>query len=275
MNLTYHYRPGSSFMHRLDPVSKFVWMFAVSFLAFGTYVLWAQLIVTSIAFFFAVVLARLSPREIWRSTWIFGLACVSYFVVQTLLLRPQGSDLVLVVPVINKPIYREILDFAAAVAIRIYTVFVVALVFIRTTHPRNLAVGFVQILDLPYKLPYALFIALRTIPTVEEEAKNIMAAHRVRGIGERGGLRSRFEQAKRLTIPLLVRSLREATTTALSMECRAFGAYPRRTFVDQIVMSRAGRILTFGCIALVVLWYALIIAGVFQLKYDIVQGGGA
>lgn len=270
MRLTYQYRPGNSLMHRLDPVSKFVWMFAVSFLAFGTFVLGPQLVVTLIALYFATVLAGLGLGEIWRSTWIIAIAVTSYFIVQTLLLAPQGTDLVLIMPLIGKPIYREVIEFAAAVAIRIYTVFLVALVFIRTTHPRDLAVGFVQILGLPYKIPYALFIALRTIPTVEEEAKNIMAAHRVRGIGERGGWRSRFENAKRLTIPLLVRALRDATTTTMSMECRGFGAYPRRTYVDRITMSRAGRILVTGSILAVIVWYALIFTGVFHLQYDLV-----
>ncbi len=269
MQLTYQYRAGKSFMHRLDPVSKFVWMFSVSFVAFGTFILWAQVIVTAVTFYFAIILARLSLREIWRSTWIFALACVSYVVVQTILLSPQGARLLFVLPLIQKPIYLEVVEYATAVGLRIYTVFVVALVFIRTTHPRDLAVGFVQILNLPYKVPYALFIAMRTIPVVEEEAKNIIAAHRVRGIGERAGLRGRVESAKRLTIPLLIRALRDASTTTLSMECRGFGAFPRRTSVDTIRMTRAGKLLTWGCVAAVLLWYALIVAGVLHLRYSV------
>ncbi|MDQ3871682.1 MAG: energy-coupling factor transporter transmembrane protein EcfT [Chloroflexota bacterium] len=269
MKLTYQYRTGTSVMHRLDPVSKFVWMFSVSFLAFGTFRLLDQLVVAVIVFFFAFVLARLSPAEIWRATWIVALACVSYLVVQSLLLRPQGNNLLFVLPGLQRPIYREVVEYAMAVAIRIYIVFLVALVFIRTTHPRDFAVGLVQILRLPYKIPYALFIALRAIPTLEEEAKNIMAAHRVRGIGERGGLRRRFENAKRLTIPLLIRSLRDATTTALSMEARGFGAFPTRTYVQQVRMTRAGKALAIGCLVVVAVWYALVIAGVVKLQYSI------
>lgn len=195
------------------------------------------------------------------------MACVSYVVVQSLLLQPRGTHWLLTLPLIGKPIYLEVIEYASAVGLRIYTVFVVALVFIRTTHPRDVTVGFVQILNLPYKVPYALFIALRTIPVVEEEAKTIMAAHRVRGIGERAGLRSRVQTARRLTIPLLIRALRDASTTTLSMECRGFGAYPRRTYVDRITMTKAGKVLTFGSITVVILWYALIFAGVFQFRY--------
>jgi energy-coupling factor transporter transmembrane protein EcfT len=57
---------------------------------------------------------------------------------------------------------------------------------------------------------------------------------------------------------------------ALSMECRAFGAYPRRTYVDRIEMTLAGKILTFGSIGVVIVWYALIFAGVFQLRYSVI-----
>jgi energy-coupling factor transport system permease protein len=173
------------------------------------------------------------------------------------------------IPGIERPIYSEVAQYAAAVAIRIYVVFLVALVFIRTTHPRDFAVGFVQILKLPYKIPYALFIALRAIPTLEEEAKNIMAAHRVRGIGERGGIRRRIQNARRLTIPLLIRALRDATTTALSMDGRGFGAYKTRTYVEKVTMSPVGKALTFGSLAVVVVWYALVIAGVVHLEYSI------
>ncbi|HEY7523239.1 MAG TPA: energy-coupling factor transporter transmembrane component T [Candidatus Limnocylindrales bacterium] len=269
MKLQYQYRPGKSLMHQIDPVSKFVWMFAVSFLAFGTFILWAQVMTALVAFFFAIVLAGLSPRDIWRATRIFALACLSYFVVQSLLLRPQGENLLFTIPGLDRPVYSEVLQYAAAVAIRIYVVFLVALVFIRTTHPRDFAVGFVQILKLPYKIPYALFIALRAIPTLEEEAKNIMAAHRVRGIGERGGLRRRIQNAKRLTIPLLIRALRDASTTALSMDGRGFGAYKTRTYVEQVTMSPVGKALTFGSLAVVIVWYALVIAGVVHLEYSI------
>jgi energy-coupling factor transport system permease protein len=270
MQLTYQYRHGDSAMHRLDPVSKFVWLFAVSFVAFGAFYLWMQLVLLAIVVFFAKVLSHLSLRGLWRATWWFAAACTSYVLVQTILLRATGETLLFTLPLVGKPIYLEVVSYSTAVGLRIYLVFLVAVIFIRTTHPRDLAVGFVQILRLPYKIPYALFIALRTIPVVEAEARNIMAAHRVRGVGERAGLRNRVENAKRLTIPLMIRALRDGMTTTESMECRAFGAHRHRTYVDEIRMGLAGKALTFGSIAFVITWYTLIFSGVIDFRYSVV-----
>lgn len=267
MDLIFQYRKDASWMHRLDPVSKTVWIFAVSLLAFGTFTAWTQGLVFLVCLFFAVALAGLSFRDLWRGTrWLIG-ACVFFFAVQTLSLSIPGKTEVLRFG--GKVIYLETLDYALALCLRIYTVFLSSLVFIRTTHPRDLAVGFIQILKLPYKVPYAFFIALRIIPLIEEEARTITEAHKIRGIGERTGLVSRIENLKRFTIPLLVRSLRSATITTHSMESRGFGAYPQRHYVQEIRMERAGRVLTWSCVALVVLWYALIFAGIIQLKYSV------
>jgi energy-coupling factor transport system permease protein len=267
MELVYQFRPDNSFLHRLDPVTKTVALFAISFLAFGTFFSIPQLIIAVSSLILAMVLGHLSPKELWHGTGLMFLASLSFFVIQTILLKVPGKDVLFYLG--TKPIYLQTVDYSLAVSLRIYTIFLVSFIFIRTTHPRDLAVSFVQILHLPYRVPYAFFIALRIIPLIEDEAKTISAAHKVRGVGEKSGLRGRIENAKRFTIPLLIRSLRTASITVQSMESRGFGAYPTRNYVDQIKMTPTGKIITFTLIALVVIWYALIFMGVIQLQYSI------
>lgn len=267
MELVFQYRAGNSFIHRLDPVTKTVALFAVSFLAFGSFVTWPQLLILAFAFFAAVVLGGLSPGEIWKATKWLAIACLFFFLIQAYMLKVPGQ-----VPVLRlgqKVIYLETLDYSASVSVRIYTIFLVSLIFIRTTHPRDLAVGFVQILNLPYKVPYAFFIALRIIPLIEEEARCINEAHKVRGYGEKTGLGDRLQNIKRFTVPLLVRSLRDASITSHSMESRGFGAYPRRNYVEEVRMSTAGKVITASCIIAVIVWYALIFLGVIPFRYSV------
>jgi energy-coupling factor transporter transmembrane protein EcfT len=95
-----------------------------------------------------------------------------------------------------------------------------------------------------------------------------MAAHRVRGVGDRGGFRNRIENAKRLTFPQLIRALRDANTTG-SMDGRAFGAHPTRTFGDRVSMPTAGQVVTFGSLAVVIVCCELVIAGVSTFQYSI------
>lgn len=267
MELVFQYRARESFIHRLDPVTKTVILFTISLLAFGSFVTWPQLLLLVLCLVVAMAFAKLGFREIWQATKWLAVACVCFFVIQAYMLQVPGS-----VPVLHigsKIIYRETLDYSAAVSLRIYTIFLVSFIFIRTTHPRDLAVGFVQILNIPYKVPYAFFLALRIIPMIEEEARCINEAHKVRGYGEKTGYREKIENIKRFTVPLLVRSLRDASTTTHSMESRGFGAYPNRNYVEEVHMTMTGKIITAICIIAVIVWYTLIFTGVIPFQYSV------
>lgn len=267
MELVYQYRAGVSFVHRLDPVTKTIALFAVSFLAFGSFVAWPQLLLLVISLIIALSCARLKVREIWRATKWMALACMFFFIVEAYMIKVTGH--IPLFQIGQKIIYLETLDYSASVSLRIYTIFLVSFIFIRTTHPRDLAVGFIQILNLPYTVPYGFFIALRIIPMIEEEARCINEAHKVRGYGERTGLKNRIENIKRFTVPLLVRSLRDASTTTHSMESRGFGAHPKRNYVDEVKMSTSGKIISSLSVIAVIVWYALIFTGIIPFRYSI------
>jgi energy-coupling factor transport system permease protein len=57
-----------------------------------------------------------------------------------------------------------------------------SLVFVHTADPRELAIALVTQMRVPYRIAYAFFIALRIVPTIEDEIKTIRAAQRVRGV---------------------------------------------------------------------------------------------
>jgi energy-coupling factor transport system permease protein len=261
--IIFQYREGTSLLHGLDPFTKLVGMFAFTFLAFGTFIGWAQALITASVFLIAVVGGRISLLDIVRGTWFFGIACLGFLVVQGITLpgTEPGPQ------IFGHTIYLDSVDYALAIALRIYTIFLISLIFLRTTNPRDLAVAVVNVLRVPYRIAYAFFIALRIIPLIEEEMKVVRAAQRVRGVGERKGLRGRLFEARRYTMPLLIGSMREASTMVLSMEARGFGAYPTRTFVDPVPVRLAGKIVTAAVIALVVVWYTLIAAGVIHTAF--------
>ena len=51
------------------------------------------------------------------------------------------------------------------------------------------------------------------------------------------------------------------------MESRAFGAYPTRTFVDDVRMGRRGVVISVGLVVAVVVWYVLIGLGVINAGF--------
>ena len=259
----FQFRTGNSFFHRLDPLTKLVWVLAISLLAFGAYIAWVQILIALVVLFTALALGRIPLGDIIRGTWLFGLACVSFFLIQTLTL--PGTHVAF--RVLGHPIYAESADYALASALRIYTIVLASLVFVRTSDPRELAIGMVTQIHVPYRIAYAFFIALRIIPTIEDEIRMIRAAHAVRGVARRRGIAGRIGDTKRYAMPLLVGSLRRASMMVMSMESRAFGAYSHRTFVDAPRMTIAGMSVCFVMLALVVGWYAALGLGYVHAVY--------
>ncbi len=259
----FQFRAGSSFFHRLDPLTKLAWLVGISLLAFGAYIAWVQIIITLVVMFTALVLARLAPAEIWRGTWLFLVACLSFLVIQTLTL--PGTHVAF--HVLGHAIYAESFDYALASALRIYTIILSSLVFVRTTDPRELAIALVTQLHIPYRIAYAFFIALRIIPTIEDEIKTIRAAQAVRGVARQGGVAGRIREMKRYSMPLLVGSLRKASMMVLSMEARAFGAHPQRTFIDAPRMTLAGVAVCAITAAAVIGWYLALATGYVHTVY--------
>ena len=259
----FQFRSGNSFFHRLDPLTKFAWLLAISLLAFGAYIAWVQILITIAVLFTAFVLARLPLLAVFRSTWLFGLACVSFLVIQTLTL--PGSHVAF--HILGHPIYVESADYALASALRIYTIILSSLVFVRTTDPRELAIALVTQMKVPYRIAYAFFIALRIVPTIEEEIKTIRAAQAVRGVVRERSVAGRIGETKRYAMPLLVGCLRKASMMVMSMESRAFGAYPQRTFVEAPHMSASGVAVCTVMLVLVVSWYTALALGYVHSFY--------
>ena len=169
--------------------------------------------------------------------------------------------------ILGKPIYAESADYALASALRIYTIILGSLVFVRATDPRELAIALVTQMHVPYRIAYAFFIALRIIPTIDEEIKIIRSAQAVRGVDRQKGLAGRMRETRRYAMPLLVGALRRASTMVMSMESRGFGAYPERTFVEAPHMTIGSRIFCGVMFCCVVGWYTALATGVVHSFY--------
>ena len=259
----FRFQSGNSAFHRLDPLTKFAWMLTISFLAFGAYIAWIQILITTVVLVTAVGFAGIPVRDLLRGTWIFLLACTSFFIIQTFTL-PGTHEMF---RLLGRPIYVESADYALASALRIYTIIIASLVFVRATDPRELAIALVTQMHVPYRIAYAFFIALRIIPTIEEEIKIIRSAQAVRGVDRQKGIAGRIGETKRYAMPLLVGALRRASTMVMSMESRGFGAYKHRTFVEAPRMKPGARVLCGFMLVCVVGWYTALGMGLVHSFY--------
>jgi energy-coupling factor transport system permease protein len=258
--IAFAYRDNGAPLTRLDPVTKFVGVVALTFLAFGTYLWWAQIALTLIIFALALIGARIAPGDIWGTTWYFAIACVGFFVIQSWSLPGDVPWFKL----LGHEFHKDTLNFTFSLAVRIYIIFLLSMIFVRSTNPRDLAVGAVRVLRVPYRIAYSMFIALRVIPLIEDQMKTVQAAQMVRGVGVAPGIRGRIRNSVRYTLPVLVGVMRECSVMVLSMESRAFGAYPTRTFVHDVHIGKRGVAVTVSLIAVVIAWYVLIGLGIIS-----------
>ena len=116
---------------------------------------------------------------------------------------------------------------------RLSVVVLASFVLIWTTDTRDLMVSLTKA-GVPYRGAFAVFLALRFLPLIQREVDAVRAAHSIRGKSTSSGLGHRFKLWQRYIFTILINGLRKAETTATSLECRAFGLYPTRTYVKDI-----------------------------------------
>lgn len=225
----------NSFIHRMDPLSKIACLFIISTLVFflnNGAVYLGLYVALSLA---AMVLGGVSPRTYLGTAWIFVLAGSGLF-----LFHVFGNHTGRVIYTLG---FLDIYDGGLAMGIyKFFTMVIIALsslVFVWTTNPRRLVVALVHV-GLPYRYAWAFFLSLRFIPLFQVELGVVRDAQAVRGFREGSGMAGKLEMYKRYLVPVLVSATRKSSSVAVAMDCRGFGAYPTRTFVDGFKWSISG-----------------------------------
>lgn len=137
-------------------------------------------------------------------------------------------------------ITREGAAYGGALFFRIFSLGTASLIFGLTTEPQRMVAELVEFGKVPYRLAYAFYTGLRFMPLLQSEAENVINAHAVRGAAEKErSLLARLVPIRRLAVPLLASGLRRVQITAIAMDSRGFGAYPKRTNILDLVQPRS------------------------------------
>ena len=205
--------PGTSVVHRLNPLTKVLVALAIGVAAFITrnpYVLLGLLALDVAIGFIAGVPGKTLGI-------LSGLTKVSVFLflLQVLLYR-QGT-----------PVFWIITDrglsTAAQVVLRLMVVCVPLTLMLTVTRVSDLANAMVQGLHVPYKYAFTLTTAIRFIPQFLEEMSDIMEAQTARGVAfDRARGLKKLGMILPLCAPLLLSSVRRTDQTAVAVEVRGF-----------------------------------------------------
>jgi energy-coupling factor transport system permease protein len=222
------YHPGDSFLHRLHPLTKGAWLVMGTALVFVARSPWA--VSGAVALLLAgFPVAGVGLRRV-RGTRLFVSTAVLLGLLQVLFVR-EGDTLAQLGPLV---VTAGGVEQGVYVAGRFLSVILLSYLFVLTTEPNDLAYA-LMLAGLPYRYGFALITALRLVPTFEQEGQVVYNAQIARGV--RYDVRSprRFlTLARQFVLPLLVSALGKVDVLAVSMEGRAFGKYPTRTFLREV-----------------------------------------
>src|SRR6266508_1453963 len=154
------FEEGTSFMHKLDPLSKLGWSFVVL-----VWLLAMRDPVPVLALGLLVIAVGrlgggLSAIELLLTTAKLSVIALPIVLIQALLY--PGQTALAAGPF--GPITREGISFGLAIALRIVGVVAASTIVFKTTDPRDLVYGLHRHLHIPYRFAYIIFAGLRYVP---------------------------------------------------------------------------------------------------------------
>ncbi len=226
------YYPAKSFVHRLDPRVKLLFLIAyivMLFVAKSFYGLALCFIILSVA----VIASRVPVGSVLRS--IKGVIVILIFTSVLNIFFHGGSHLLWHWKFIS--IYTEGLIFSVFLTFRLLFLVMGSALLTLTTTPVNLTDGLESLLfpltliKIPvHVLALIMSIALRFIPTLIDETNRIISAQKARGANfESGNVFKRVKAIVPVLIPLLLSAFRRAEELGDAMDVRCYSSGKKRT----------------------------------------------
>lgn len=227
----YEYVHRDSFVHRLDPRAKLIWLLAFSALVFITSNPWivggalASILLIGIA-------AKLPADQIWQNTKIFIIILpVAYILLYIFLIGLSWTA-----------VFGGLV-FTAKFLVLIFA----AVILTMSTSPRDLLLGLTK-LKIPYAFAFMLTIAIRFIPVITKEINTVIDAQRARAYKIVFSLMHPVQSFKAFTpvlIPVLMLLLKRSYELSLSIDSRAFRAKPTITYPKRLKFKLVDWVFSF------------------------------
>lgn len=234
-------KSGSLYIHKASPLHQLDG--SIKFLLLITWTVFVFMFMDIRIFTAMIVLgfgllkiAQIEYKSI-RPLLLFVIVFTLFNSLFLILITPSyGSELAgtshRLVDIFGSPLTTETLFFALTLSFKYIAILPVTFLFIFTTHPSKFASSLNR-LGVSYKVAYAINIALRYIPDVQDEMQNIINAQEARGIPFKKGdapFFTRFKNHITIVVPMLISSLNRIEVVSNAMELRGFGRHKTRSW---------------------------------------------
>ena len=258
MSATLSYIKKDSPIHRLTGSTKFIFFLLWSFAAMITYD--TRVLVSM--FFIGVIffkMSKLSWKDI-RFAVLFMAWLIAVNIIALFLFSPEqgvniyGTRTEIVHLFWRYSIIAEEMFYLFNFTMKYLAVIPTALLFILTTDPSEFAASLNKI-GVSYKVGYSVAIALRYIPDVQRDFREISQAQQARGIdlSKKDKLVDRLKNSAAILFPLVLSSLDRIEVISNAMELRGFGKHKKRTWIVERPFQKADYVaITIAACAMVV-----------------------
>ena len=233
--------PGNSILHRLDPRTKIISLFALMILIFAAdgWSAYGALSAVTVALIF---LSRVPPLIVIKSVkplmWIILFTLVIHFV---------SHDGRVLAQVFVFKVTDEGILYGVMISLRLVLLIILSSLLTLTTSPLKLTdaterlLSPLKVVGVPaHELAMMMTIAIRFVPTLLEETDKIIKAQKSRGLDfASGGLVGRLKSMVPILVPLFLSSFRRADELALAMEARCYRGGEGRTHLKALKFSAA------------------------------------
>lgn len=239
----FNYIDRPSRIHRLTGACKLICLITWSVAAMTSFYTPLLLAMTVVSF----ILFRSAKLKLKDISFMLGLMAV-YIVLNNVLIylfSPDhgtsiyGTETVLFKLFGPYVVTAEQLFYHLNVILKTTCTIPIVLLFVCTTNPSEFAASLSRI-GVSYKISYAVALALRYIPDIQREYRDISLAQQARGteMSKKASLVKRLKAASTILIPLILSSMERIETISNAMELRGFGKSVKRTWYSERKFSK-------------------------------------
>ena len=245
MNGFLEYVPGTSLLHRMNPVAKllFAVVFAITCFCTGNLIFLCAMLAIAIACAASCGMMK-QTFGLMKAVFVFSLILA----ILLLLTTPSGDRLV------DLPwgyIGTGSLLAAATTIVRLEAAAIPLFLTFYVTKVSDLSNSVVKVLHVPYRYAFTFASTVHFIPVFMNDMKSIMETQTARGIEfDTGGIATKIRLMVPLCVPLLVSSVRKTNSSAIAAEVRGFNLRTRESGYKEYPFAPADIVALLVAIAL-------------------------
>lgn len=232
------YMPGETMVHRMHPLPKLLLLIVFSICVFAFSRISAALLLF-LLLLLGYACSGLGPGFFVRKLRVILIFGLMMLLVQVISVR-QGHLLLelVLLDTVRLQVWTAGLAAGLLMMFRFVNIIASSYLFVSTTDPNKLVYALMQA-GLPYRYGFMIITSLRFIPIFNREMAIIRNAQMAKGIDMEGiSLPKVLRMTKYLLIPLVICALNKVDYLAISMESRAFGLHPGRTYLFEQIATR-------------------------------------